>query len=412
MLTRDVDVKKRAFFLRHWVRSEDQPENTSLPLVAPKHIAVAEQDHVLMVRVDIDRPLVPVDTFKSVPFATWMFQVVQLDAVIDGLPGVRFAFAIERTVTAEERNVISESGISLPIAPKAKPAAQQIAARYSAAPPHTTQPIQPARTVRTTPVQPVAPPAMVQRPAPTYPPPSNMRPVQNTYQQNVGFGVSRQPIPVRPNTTPHVVPRTQYTPPVNRVVGRTPSRPPPANPVNPPVAALETLRPVLHPYLRLWEDRDLDDPYEPLFVTEDLKFEEKARGTWLVESTPEFAKRADYHSLFGIPTPNYPSYFFEGPDLASGNGEADMEVVVQRKRKSRATASDVTNSPMEDDGGESAEEFPLQYSEFVVAAAEYNNSLRNERSNLRQWLTEDHSREEEESDEEDDDDEGDGDSSD
>ena len=35
-----------------------------------------------------------------------MFQVTQVDAFIENAPGYRFAFAIETTVTTEERDVI------------------------------------------------------------------------------------------------------------------------------------------------------------------------------------------------------------------------------------------------------------------------------------------------------------------
>jgi hypothetical protein len=103
-----------------------------------KHVALAVKGEIMIVRVDIDRELIIADTFKSVSFAAWMFQVAQVDAVIEGLPNVRFAFAIERTVTHDERALIESQNPTVPPGkgPRAPnntrgrvPAPRQIAAR-------------------------------------------------------------------------------------------------------------------------------------------------------------------------------------------------------------------------------------------------------------------------------------------
>jgi hypothetical protein len=103
-----LETKRRVYFLRHWVRrvSDVEIERAAPRELTLKHIAVAVSGEIMLIRVDIDRDLTVADTFKSVSFAAWMFQVVQLDAVIDGLPNIRFAFAIERTVTHDERALI------------------------------------------------------------------------------------------------------------------------------------------------------------------------------------------------------------------------------------------------------------------------------------------------------------------
>lgn len=418
MLTRDKDVKKRAFFLRHWVRKQPPEDTMEAPVSPLLNMKIGAQDHRILVRVEIDRPLDTQDAFKSVPFATWMFQVVQVDALITELPGVRFAFAIERTVTAEERELVANCGRSMPAkGPKMKslPPASSPPSHYSA--PYVTPPAmsgpRPVRllmgqssmhppTMHTPPMQqsvvvhrntPYAP--AVPRPQPVY--------QHNPYQ----YSSSRQ---IQPQMRSNSVPRTHLvTPAANRPVQRVYNRPvPPTYPTQytPPVQEVSKS---IHPYLRLWEDRDADDPYEPIFITKDVKFDTKARQSVVVEEAEEHSKRLDSQNLFGLPTTDYPSYFFEGPELFAEEGEPDLEVEVDRKPRVE-TESEVTNSSG-DDNDDMKRIDRAKYLEAVSAAANYNRSLQNERIELSKWLVEEVAREQEESEEEEEEDDMDQDSS-
>lgn len=413
MLTRDKDVKKRAFFLRHWVRGVPPQEHTNLPLTRIPHMAVAARDDRLLVRVDIDRQLVSEDTFKSIPFATWMFQVVQVDAVIQGLPGVRFAFAIERTVTVEEREFVSASGLNLPSkGPKVKQTTSQPMPPRPALPPQPMPNNTAPRPARPLLGQPLVHPAMQQSVAPrpnmAYNPVAQRAPAASYQPNPYAYASNRQALQMRQNVaprpaymSPHPHPHAQKTP------NRTYSRPVNTTPSSaaPPI---DVQRPVMHPYLRLWEDRDLDDPYEPIFVTEDPKYEERARKPWLVEQEANHAKRFEYDSLSGIPESDYPSYYFHGQTILPEGGEADNQIVIQRKKRIRAEASDNTSDSEDQDMIPDGSE---KYDAAVIAASDYNAILRNDRNDLKKWLVEDVSQEEEESEEQDEEEDGDGDSS-
>lgn len=413
MLTRDKDVKKRAYFLRHWIRQVDAKENADVPLENVPHLSVAVQGDYMIARVTIDRPLVPADVFKSVPFATWMFQIVEVDAVIQGAPGIRFAFSIERTVIGEEREVVSAAGIEL----KSKGPIKQ-ADGANTGPKRSTQP-PPPRSSPPTLVRPARPmPHMVHPPMQQFSQQRsslgfnsmNMRASPGLYPvSSYSHGSSRQSAPGMRQNVPS---RPQYTPsnPL-RAPSRSYNRLPAVSNGGSAISSSDNLRPVIHPYLRLWEDRDLDDPYEPIFVTEDDEYERKARRTWVVEETAEQTNRFDYQSLFGLPTADYPPYYFMGPILNTVDGGADLEIMVDRKQKMPAESSEGRGLKGEDHMMSSEREDD-RYTSAVVAAAEYNAMLRNDRVELRKWLEEDVARDEQQSEEEEEEDDGDGDSSD
>eukprot|EP00171_Calliarthron_tuberculosum_P018440 IDg18440t1 len=111
---------------------------------------------VMIVRVDIDREMTLADTFKSVPFATWMFQVVQVDAMIDDAPGIRFAFAIERTVTSDERVVIMSNVEHTKQQTKIQKAASKISSQRVAPirmpPPQQGQQLDQSRVIKQLPI--------------------------------------------------------------------------------------------------------------------------------------------------------------------------------------------------------------------------------------------------------------------
>lgn len=435
MLTRERDVQKRAFFLRHWIRSVSPHENQLAPLTPLSNMSLAVQDDVVLVRVDIDRPLIPEDTFKSIPFATWMFQVIEVDAIIQGLPSVRFAFAIERTVTAEEREKVVASGVEL----RSKgPTVKQTSAQPSPppapqpvpSPQHSPPMVRPARPLQPMvhpPVPQIPPkrPNMIQRMSPrpnvmqhmlpqrpnmSYNP-VNMRTATPMYQPNpYVFASNRQ---TSSAMRQNVMQKPHY---ISQQIAKAPSRgngrATATQSISSAQSSTESVRPVMHPYLRMWEDRDLDDPYEPIFVAEDEEFDKKARRSWIVEDTPDQASRFEYQNLFGVPTADYPSYYFDETGAVGLDGELDAEVIVQRKHHVKDESSELTSRGKEEDEEETMND-DGNYAAAVVAAAEYNSMLRNDRSELRKWLEEDVARDEEESEDADeDDDEGDGDSSD
>lgn len=413
MLERDKSVDKRAFFLRHWVRKESETKNIDAPLTSLKHLSIAAQDDILLIRVNIERPLSSEDTFKSVTLATWMFQVVQVDAVIQGKPGIRFAFALERTVTADERQLVSASTVKLASnGPKVKQTLlPQILPKPNSLPSREGQQVPIAsRPARPLPSQPIVHPPMkpkvVHRGNMAYSP-INPRPPAAAYQPNPYSHVSNRYVsaPMRQNMAPRP-PQIQQQP--VKVASRTHNRSNPNPSTSSAMASVDQLRPVMHPYLRLWEDRNLDDPDEPIFVTEDEDFDKKASRSWLVEETADYAQRFQYQKLFGVPTADYPAYYFNSPAVSNADGEADIEVVVQRKQRVKPEISELTDVSGEDDS-EAHVGGPGEYSTAVVAAAEYNSVLRDERSQLRKWLVEDVGRDEEEGEEDEDDDEGEGD---
>lgn len=426
MLTRDKDVAKRAFFLRHWVRKAPENDCATAPLVALPHMSIAAQDNeLLLIRVNIDRPLASEDIFKSVPFATWMFQVVQVDAVIQDRPGIRFAFAIERTVTGDERDVVSSSGQSLSFkGPRLKQTTSpHVLPRPSSIPPPQAQHAQ-AASRQTRPltnqrvVQPQIQPNMIHRQNAGYTP-VNPRPPAAAYQPNPYAYASNRPVGVQMRQ--NVAPRPPYLQQqqeqqqqqrVKTMASRPYNRSGNSNTgTSSAQQTVDQQRPVMHPYLRLWEDRNLDDPYEPFFVTEDDEFDKKAKRSWVIEETPQYAKQFDYQKLFGIPTADYPPYYFSGPASSDADGEPDIEVIVQRKKRVKPVPSEVTGISGQD---KSHARFAGvgKYSSAVVAASEYNSMLRDDRSQLRKWLVEDVQREEEESEQEEEEDDGDGDYSD
>lgn len=421
MLTRDKDVKKRAFFLRHWVRVASSEQEQDTPLVKLHHMSVGAFDSFLLVRVDIDRPFDKKDTFKSVPFATWMFQVVQVDAVIQGLPGVRFAFAIERTVTSEERDIVVNSGQTVPAkGPVSKQPTllqpnqpRQTTSTYSPQQPATIP--RPARPLGAQPgVHPTmhAPP-MQQSVAAHRPVPfvgTTVRQTAAVYQHNpyqytaarASYSQLRQPAAPRAQPiAPHIVKPTQ------RVYGRPI---PVATTIPQPPIVADTSKNLIHPFLKLWEGHDMDDPYEPIFITKDEKFDTKARRSVIIEQPQEHAMRTESHNLFGVPSLDYPPHFFEGPEISAREGESDIEIVVQRTGKARNDHSDETGAKLED-AAMNSRTTPVSYSEVIIAASEYNKSLREDRGELEKWLEEDAGREEEESEEEEEDEDADRESS-
>ena len=416
MLTRDKDVKKRAFFLRHWVRRVSETEHNDVRITNVPYVDIGSFENYLLVRVEIDRPLVTRDTFKSVPFATWMFQVVQLDAIIAELPHVRLAFAIERTITAEEREVVANAGHSIPAkGPKMKP---QPSVSLPSHPPTSSYTTQLSSSIKrgarpflrqsmqpNLHASPMQRSMVIQRP-PAYAVPAANRGAQPTYQHNPYQYISTRQIQPAVVQTP--APRAQSIAPshLTRPSQRIYSRSTPAQTTTPSSTQDTKL---LHPYLKLWDDRDPDDPYEPIFITKDEKLDAEARRSFVIEKPEQHSNRSEYQNLYGIPAADYLPGFFDGPEITQGGGEADVEVVISNHKKPRLSN---VKHPKATSNGEVMPKEDENYSAAVVAAAEYNALLRQERSELRKWLEEDAIRGEQESEEEEVEEDGDQDSSD
>ncbi|KAI0565540.1 hypothetical protein FGB62_17g362 [Gracilaria domingensis] len=400
---------------------ESVEAHKDLPLVPLEHMAVAIRNRRLLVRVDIDRPFDTADAFRSAPFATYMYQVAHVDAFIDGLPNVRFAFAIERTITSEEREIVGNMGHSVPSkGMKTKPiSAPQLPVRSNPYMPHPTTIPRPARPLVTQPKmlpvpQPVPVPPMQQtlvpQRTPAYPP-AAARPTQIIYQNPYQFTSTRS---IHPQIVQKPSPRAMHIgPQITKPAPRIQSRGVLSQSVIPAAASpppqIDTANKIVHPYMKLWEDHDLDDPYEPIFITKDDAFDSKARRSFIFEETPPYASRVDHRKLFGLPGKGYPPFYFDGPDISVGDGDPDIVISIERIKKPMGEHSEVTSSSLDDDS-KPADNDESNYSTAVVAASNYNNSLRSERNDLRRWLIEDLAVDEE-SEEEEEDEDGDQDSS-
>lgn len=374
MLTRDSKVKKKGFFLRHWVRQETDVDTGSLPASEHAHMQLAVVGDVMLVRVHIDREMSLADTFKSVPFATWMFQVVQVDAAIDGVPGLRFAFAIERTVTPEERVTI-QSNVE-----------------------HTKEQTKKQRAASKLPANRIGP----VRPPPPPPPPPSLQPEQPAAgQANPALQSARRAAAAQ-------TARAQQTPsrPLNPaglggIVARTlnPAHAVPVAPrattgrpragararATPAPASGSFGRPLQHPLLKLWEKRPLDDPYEPIFVAGPDATDKRIAQSWRVETGGNPSMQYHHRIIASLPGAAYPDYFLETP-AAGVAAEAGTDTVITYPAK-RARVAKGTEG--EKEGEKEGETTEARHVAAVKRAAEFNATLAAERAALQCWLAED-----------------------
>jgi hypothetical protein len=109
-LPRASDSFHCSFFVRLWVREAPDDELASASprdsAVQNSSIAVASQEGVAIIRVNVNRAMTIADTFMSSSSSAWMFTVARVDSVLESLPNIRFAVSIERTVTEDERRDI------------------------------------------------------------------------------------------------------------------------------------------------------------------------------------------------------------------------------------------------------------------------------------------------------------------
>lgn len=347
MLTRDCLEKKKGFFLRHWVRQENDESANLVPYNTPfMHLAVVKD--VMIVRVDIDREMTLSDTFKSVPFATWMFQVVQADAFIEDAPGIRFAFAIERTVTPDERTVIMGNVEHTKQQTKLQKAASKISSQRVAPirMPPSSQAQQGDQTRianQPVPVKAVAKPTSngkralaskqatqnnhVVQPRPlTIGNPSGI--IAKTL--NPHNAVTMSAVALAPHPRPSGVPLQPVKPrPIARANAPRVQQPTATTHTNahyPTPPQIQEKR-IFHPYLKLWENRKLDDPYEPFFIVDSDEITSKMNKSWRVEGTSNLALQFNYRRLQCLPGADYPSYFSETPDANHG-ADANQDLLI------------------------------------------------------------------------------------
>lgn len=360
MLTRDCLEKKKGFFLRHWVRQEADA-STNLAIYSSPFMQLAVVKEVMIVRVDIDREMTLADTFKSVPFATWMFQVVQVDAMIEDAPGIRFAFAIERTVTSDERVVIMGNVEHTKQQTKIQKAASKISSQRVAPirmpPPqqaqqgdqlHVVKQLTPTKTAvksstggkrATSSRQGVQNKQIVQPRPVTIANPSGI--VAKTLNPQNAVTLPAVPIAMQPR--PGAVPIQNVRPrPIARANSARTQHPP-----APPPGSYHLLPPqlpekrVYHPYLKLWENRQLDDPYEPFFIVDADENTAKMNKSWRVEDSSNLSLQFNYRRLQCIPSVDYPSYFLETPDANHLGDDAQDLLIVHPLKKAKVLESSV-----------------------------------------------------------------------
>lgn len=399
MLQREVEPHRRTFILRHWIHSVPPHNQVDAPLVPLPHFHVAVQNEHLLLKLNLDRPFSPNDTFNSVPFSTWMFQVVECDSIIHGIPGIRFMFSVERTITTEERNQARNSSFNIPTkgarcrtfnhhpTPVANIQNRAAHPQYSqkvhsapydriSKPPIHTLPSQGMRLQRNSPVQPA-----VGR-------------LVNITQSTPYAGQPVTPRHYQPSRARQVQTQT----------GKTAAR---VNKVLPVVGKKvqqknekDAIRPVIHPVMRLWEYRDLDDPYQPIFISQDAQLEEKTGKQYIVDEEDPNDK-FHYNNLTGHLSQSYNQEELFRPRIQDNTGEPDIEVIVPifQPRKN-LNEGEVENGHDEQQKKSMKDE---KYAAAVAAAADYNVDLSTDRAVLKKWLEEDVPREEEESQEEDED---------
>lgn len=472
MLTRDADVQKRAFFLRHWVRPNAPHENCDTALVVQPYMAVGALADRLLIRVEIDRELNIKDTFKSVPFATWMFQVVQVDAIIEEMPHVRLAFAIERTVTPEERALIT--GVQMTPA--------NISYKQNDAVPQHTSPSNPSMSVGMSAETTVhgSPPliatqrsrsqaggsmtrggglatARVMPPGTTHQgsslttaptlsrstvyqrTPSNdgnvpitrkvilpgrVASVSSVALQKNGYGLStsrhvavqmRQSVPVRPSPSagPHSMRSTGRGPSKHwgaasfssGSFGTTPGK----NRGNGHevgsqfLMMSENARANTHPDVRLWEEHDANDPYEPLFISEDARtpsaeqkgtsygsFASKSGKTIILDQGRQIVEFDKLDASAGVDAVEATGMALcDGTQSQLPHYRTDplhLEEMVVCKAKECLNEMAVGRK-----------ETQRPYALAVQSASEYNGTLCDNRKDLQKWLIEDAERQEQQS---------------
>lgn len=425
MLTRDIDVKKKTFFLRHWVRQV--PEDKSVTAISkPEYVWLAIVEDIMIVRVDIDREMTLQDTFKSVPFATWMFQVMQIDALVENAPGVRFAFAIERTVTPDERAKITANVEHTRAQTRIQKAASRSAAQRVAPIRAVPRPMPPPPTVTPQPKVEIAsklPPTGKKQTPPQQASvaqntdPKTVAPVlqPRTTQQKpapvpraavpIASAPVSKPVAVAPAPTPvHAPVPTQLTPiaPSMTTPSRTVQRGSRSaqnsargyamassagpNTISASSGVLPEKR-LSHPYLRLWENRALNDPYQPIFIVDSDELTEKSKKTWRVEPFKRSSRQFAYERLQSLPGADYPTYFWDATHAHDGSDVNDDLVIVYPAKRAKLPEPDAG----EEEKGDNSEDTSLigDYIAAVKAAAEYNTSLASDRTELHSWLFED-----------------------
>lgn len=459
ILEREIREEKKTFFLRHWVRKSNDSSHENLPLEPHPNMRVGAVANRLILRVDIDREVDKKHVFRSIPFATNMFQVVQVDAIIHEMPHVRLAFAIERTLTPEER-VRFGNNVYTTIAParNATNSSAMQSAPYTQFPPSnqrsqgdaykTTSTQAPSLGLpqvnsgtpgsNTPPIQLTTSGPMVapgnQHSAQHLPPTLNFGPAPGIRKRQAGVPLlavasmnmrrgylsgpsrqvpmqMRQTLPKRPMSAAphnmmsaarnHIKPVTT-TPNANgsgEITGGNQRRPSGQSThrgrntgVNVGSSSFvntvgktghlgmmkENAKANTHPDVRLWEDHDANDPYEPLFITEDAKFMQKASESILMEEAYDSDRRPANSDLFGTTTGDFAKLYDVDPNMQGNGDEADIEICVDRYV---TPSNDVSKAEKTDD--------ETAYVKSVLAAVDYNQKLIEERDVVASWLLRD-----------------------
>lgn len=446
ILQRQAKQEKKTFFLRHWVRKVDPLAHKNLPLNPHPNLQVGLVDKSLVLRVDIDRPLEKAHVFKSIPFATVMFQIVQIDAIIQEIPYVRMAFAIERTLTQSEREQVGDA-IPVSIASARKGAGTGSAKNDTTRNKQDKQAVtiaqRPAASSNTSKVSNQVLPTSA-RPTPLVPQQHANMPYPSALSMPFGSQaiaanrlssmthLGAAPMYLQPQYAQgparhmavqmrQAVP-TRATPPapVIRTSGRQASAHSTSGHSGTPITTQieqsgsgrvhgqnrntntnkisvgnsretvgsieggvvpmgrvghvgmmnENTKAGAHPDVRLWQEHDASNPYEPIFITDDKKFLEKTKNVILLDADFADPRASNFDDLFGVRNGNSIELHLEGslsPDL---HDELYNEIEPPLETPFKRTKFESHNT----------------YAAAVVAATEYNSLLRKQREDLRQLL--------------------------
>jgi hypothetical protein len=163
------------------------------------------------------------------------------------------------------------------------------------------------------------------------------------------------------------------------------------------------LKPPAHPYLMLWVDRDVANPYEPFFVTDEEEHQARTARGYVIGSDSGPVSRYHYSRLAKVRGRSLPIASDEGPDLDCADVVLDEDVTVELPAKRArqppilfdsedATVSKACSGARERFDRSSKEDVVAadeHYIAAVKAAAKYNETLSLDRERMQRWYTAD-----------------------
>lgn len=153
-------------------------------------------------------------------------------------------------------------------------------------------------------------------------------------------------------------------------------------------------KPPSHPYLMLWSGRDVSDPYEPFFVTDDDAHHSRASRSYLVGGDSEYGSSHPFSKLTEYPKQAMPTQFGRSDDCDSSSKAVTVHYPAKRARRAPVLFDDVdaddTVESQACSGAQTSEDGPSDelvadehYIAAVKAAARYNTGLAADREQMR-----------------------------